>query len=301
VRPALCPTIPHHCDDSFFVSCRDLAAELDLRVHTHLGESKVQAVVGLRRYGESLAAHLDRLGVLGPRFTAAHGVWLDDDDVARLADRGASLAHNPTSNLRLGVGIAPVDRMRRAGLAVGIGTDGSTCSDGLGMFEATRAAALVSRARSPDPDDWLDADEVLRMATEGGAAALGFGDAIGRIAPGAKADLVLLRLDRPEYWPLNDAPRQVVFLEGGAGIDRVMVGGRSIVVGGECVSVDMAALRRDVERLRERIARAGVDAARLVAALEPVVGRFCVGLARVYHHVERYAGGSSARDGAHAH
>ncbi len=182
-----------------------------------------------------------------------------------------------------------------AGLTLGLGTDGSTCSDGLNMFEAARMAALASRARSPDPDDWLDADAALAMATTGGAAALGFGDAIGRLEAGAQADIVFLRLDRPEYWPLNDAPRQVVFLETGAGVDRVMVGGRTIVERGECVSVDMGALRRDVERLRERLDRVGVDAARLVAALEPIVGRFCVGLARVHHPVEGYAGGPSHR------
>src|SRR5437763_23082 len=90
VRLGVAPTIPHHCSDDFIRACVDLAKEHDLAIHTHVAESKVQAVVGLKLYGKTLTAHLDDLGVLGPRFTVAHGVWLDGDDMKRLGDRGAS-------------------------------------------------------------------------------------------------------------------------------------------------------------------------------------------------------------------
>src|SRR5438874_571794 len=106
VRLAVAPTIPHHCSDEFILGCATLARDFDLGLHSHVAESKVQAVAGMRLYGKTLTAHLDELGILGPQFTVAHGVWLDNDDMARLGDHGASIAHNPGSNMRLGAGLA---------------------------------------------------------------------------------------------------------------------------------------------------------------------------------------------------
>ena len=108
---AVAPTIPHHCSDDFLIACRDLAREYDVGVHSHVAESKVQVVAGYQRYGTTLAAHMDELGLVNERFTVAHGVWLDDDDMKRLGDRGASVAHNPGSNMRLGNGLADVRGM----------------------------------------------------------------------------------------------------------------------------------------------------------------------------------------------
>ena len=196
VRLALAPTIPHHCEPSFFRACRELADEFGAALHTHVAESKVQAVVGLRKFGKTLTAHLDELGVIGPDFTAAHAVWVDEDDIRRLADQGASVAHNPTSNLRLGAGVAPVKAMLDAGLNVGVGTDASTCGDALNMFEAMRLSNYLSRIHTPDPGDWLDAKGALSMATQGSARALGFGSLIGTLQPGYKADIVFLDLRR---------------------------------------------------------------------------------------------------------
>ena len=106
-----------HCTDDFIRACRDLAKDYDIGLQMHLGESKLQAVAGLKRYGKSLTAHLDSLGLIGPNFSGAHCIWLDDDDLGLLADRGAKVAHNPGSNLRLGNGVAPARRMLDAGVA----------------------------------------------------------------------------------------------------------------------------------------------------------------------------------------
>jgi guanine deaminase len=152
VRLALAPTIPLHCADEFMVGAARLAREYDTGFHTHLGESKIQAVSALPRYGVSLTQHLDTLGILGPNFTAAHAVWLDGDDVKRLADRGASVAHNPGSNMRLGSGIAPARQMLAAGVHLGIGTDGANCSD-ISQFEARLASSLP--VRGSDYRQWL--------------------------------------------------------------------------------------------------------------------------------------------------
>ena len=291
VRLALAPTIPHHCAPGFFRECRALADEHGLGIHSHLAESRMQAVVGQAKFGRTLTAHLDALGVLGPDFTAAHAVWVDDEDIGRLAARGANVAHNPTSNLRLGAGVAPVRRMLDAGVSVGIGTDASTCSDGLNMFEAMRLACYSSRIQSPDPDDWLGVEEALEMATLGSARALGLEARIGALAPGWQADIVFLDLSRIQYLPLNHAARQVVFQETGAGVMHVMVGGRLVVREGRVLTVDAAKLRADVERAVERIhAEQARGARELVRRLEPIVGRFCVGLSRAPYPVHRYAG-----------
>ena len=290
VRLALAPTIPHHCADDFFRACRRLADEEGLCIHTHLAESKAQAVVGLKKYGKTLAAHLDELGVIGADFTAAHAVWLDDADMRRLAERGASVAHNPTSNLRLGVGVANTRAMLQAGVTVGVGTDGSTCSDGLNMFEAMRLACYVSRIQSPDPETWLTAEQALAMATRGSARALGMDDLIGRLAPGFKADLLFIDLGHINYLPLNEPAPQLVFVENGAALDKVMVGGDMVVDGGRVLTVDLAALRAEVERTAERLRAQGERARALTRTLEPIVGRFCVGLAQQPYHVHRYVG-----------
>ncbi|HTT81524.1 MAG TPA: amidohydrolase family protein, partial [Stellaceae bacterium] len=136
VRPAVAPTIPHHCSDDFILGCAALARDFDLGLHSHVAESKVQAMTGIRVYGKTQTAHLDRLGVLGPRFTVAHGVWLDADDMARLGDRGASVAHNPGSNMRLGSGLADARGMLDARVNLAIGTDGASCADNQNMYEA---------------------------------------------------------------------------------------------------------------------------------------------------------------------
>ena len=288
-RLALAPTIPHHCEDAFFVACRDLAAEHGAGIHTHVAESKVQAVAGRLKFGKTLAAHLDDLGIIGPDFTAAHAVWVDDDDLALLADRGATVAHNPTSNMRLGVGLARVEAMRRGGLAVGLGTDTSTCSDALNLFEAMRLAVYASRVQSPDPDRWLGAEDALEMATRGGARALGMADRIGRIAPGYLADLVFLDLRAIAYMPLHHAARQVVFQENGANVEGVMVGGRLVYRGGKHLTADLDRLRAEAAEAHVRLEAANRESRDLVRRLEPAVSAFCVGLCREPFPVHRYA------------
>jgi guanine deaminase len=287
LRLALAPTIPLHCTDDFIVANRDLAREYDVGLHMHLAESKVQAVSGLARYGKSLTAHLDDLGFLGPNFTAAHAVWLDTDDIRRLADRGASVAHNAGSNLRLGSGIAAVYDMVQAGVNVGIGTDGANCSDNQNMFEAMRFASFVSRVRSQDYERWLQAEQVLRMATEGSAKALGFGTDVGCLAPGYKADIVFLDLNHVNYLPLNDATHQLVHTEDGSAVDSVMIDGRMVLSHGKFQSgINLTSLRSRLETARETLAERTRDARHLAEALEPHVGRFCIGLARQPHPVQ---------------
>jgi len=287
VRPAVAPTIPHHCSDEFILGCANLARDFDLGLHSHVAESKVQAVTGIRVYGRTQTAHLDRLGVIGPQFTVAHGVWLDHDDMARLGDRGASVAHNPGSNMRLGSGLADARAMLDRRVNLGIGTDGASCADNQNMYEAMRLASFVSKVQGPDWQNWLSTREAALAATEGSARTLGF-ERIGRIAPGYKADLVLLDLDHPNWLPFNDPVNQLVHCEDGTAVDSVMIGGRMVVENRRVLSVDLARLRERAEAARERLAAANADDRLLYEALAPVVGSYCPGLARLPYHVHRY-------------
>jgi 5-methylthioadenosine/S-adenosylhomocysteine deaminase len=288
LRPAVAPTIPHHCSDDFILGCAAIARDFDVGLHSHVAESKVQALAGIKLYGKTLTAHLDELGVLGPNFTVAHGVWLDNDDMKRLGDRGGSIAHNPGSNMRLGAGLADSRAMLDAQVNLGIGTDGANCSDNQNMYEAMRLASFVSKVQGPEWRRWMTTGEVARAATQGSARALGFGDRIGRIARGYQADLVLLDLDHPNWLPLNNPVNQLVHSEDGNAVHSVMIAGKMVVENRRVLTVDMERLRSRVEAARERLAAANADNRRLYEALEPVVGSYCPGLARTPYHVHRY-------------
>jgi 5-methylthioadenosine/S-adenosylhomocysteine deaminase len=278
--PALGPTIPLHCSDEFLVACRDLARDFDVGIQTHLAESKSQAVLGLRKYGTTLTAHLDALGLVGPRFSGAHGVWLNREDVRRLAGAGASVAHNPLSNLRLGSGVAPARMMLEVGLTVGIGTDSAASSDTQNMFEGIRLAAYLSRVRSLDHRRWLSAEEALTMATEGSARVLGMANHIGRLAPGFKADITFLDLTTTAFVPLNDALLQIVNSESAGAVDSVMIDGRLVLEHRRLTTVDEARVRAQAEAAAARLREANAEAIRAARALEEYVGAFCLSQVR---------------------
>jgi guanine deaminase len=285
---ALAPTIPHHCSDDFLVACRNLAREYEVGIHSHVAESKVQVVAGYKRYGRSLAAHMDDLGLVNERFTVAHGVWLDDEDMKRLGDRGASVAHNPGSNMRLGNGLADVRGMLTRQVNVGIGTDGANCSDNQNMYEAMRLASFASKVQGPDVERWLTTGETLRAATEGSAQALGLDKQIGRLAPGYKADIVFLDLHHINWIPTNDPVNALVHTEDGNAVHSVMIGGRMIVGNRKLLTVDLAALAAKVEESRVRREKITAPAKKLYHRLEKVVGTFCPGLAKAPLHIHRY-------------
>jgi guanine deaminase len=256
-------------------------------LQTHLAETKAQATLGLRRYGESLVAHLARLGVLDERTSAAHAIWIDHDDIARLADAGTKVAHNPLSNLRLGSGVAPVRQLLERGVCVGIGTDAANTSDGQNCFEAMRLAAYLSRLVTPEHDQWLSTEEAFALATEGSARVLGFGDKLGRLAPGYKADIVFLDLANINYVPLGDAGTQLVYGENGAAVSSVMVDGRFVLREGSLLTVDEVALRRNAQQALDRLVRANASERAAGRAFATVVGAFCLGQSHLDHPVHR--------------
>ncbi|MEM6487808.1 MAG: amidohydrolase family protein [Pseudomonadota bacterium] len=237
IRPAVAPTIPLHCSDAFMHGCARLAETYDVPLQTHLAETRTQHVLGLQRYGRTLTAHLDALGLLSPRFSAAHGIWLTDEDMQRIGAAGGGVVHNPMSNLRLGSGVARARKLLEAGVRLGIGTDASNTSDGQNMFEALRLAAYLSRICDADRGRWLDAGEAVTAATTGSAQILGF-DKIGRLAPGWAADMLFIDLAHITYVPLRQPLLQMAFAESGAALRSVMIAGRMVLEDGHLLPID---------------------------------------------------------------
>ena len=291
LRPAVAPTIPLHCADPFLVACRDLADEFGTGLHSHIAEGKFQVVTAAQRYGRSMVAHLDALGLLGPRFTAAHGVWLDAGDMELLARHGASVAHNPASNMRLGNGVADMAAMLAAGVNVGLGTDAATCSDNLNMYSAMHFAGAGSHARGPDPAQWVTAAQVVTAATTGSAQALGFAG-MGRIAPGYMADIVLLDLDAPTLIPLNDPVTQLVFGEDGTSVHSVMIGGRFVVRDRKLLTVDLPRLAAQAAEARAAMTmnERSADRRSRFECIAPALADFCPALARTPWPINRWCG-----------
>ena len=287
IRLGIAPTIPLHCSDEFITACRDLAAKFDMPLQTHLAESPVQRTAAQRRYGTTLTAHLHRLGMLGPGFSGAHAIWIDDAEIELLARHGGTLAHNPGSNLRLGNGIADMRRAIAAGVTVGVGTDGSSSADNQNMFEAMRLSAFVSRVFDRAPDEWIGAAEALHMATEGSAAVLGMSGLIGRIAPGYKADLTCLDLEHVNLVPLNNARQQLVNAEDGMAVRDVMVGGRFVLRDGALPGLDWPRIVGRAREAAERLTAANMAMREATERLAPVVEHFCLGLGRCAHDLPR--------------
>jgi guanine deaminase len=286
IRPALGPTIPLHCSDEFLIGCARLAGEHGVPVQTHLAESRAQAALGLTRYGKSLVAHLDELGFLSERLSAAHAIWLGDDDLARMGQAGVRVAHNPSSNLRLGSGVAPVRKMLNNGIGVGVGTDASNTSDGQNMFEATRLASYLSRIDGFASEQWLSAGESFHLATEGSAKVLGF-EKIGRLAAGYEADIVFLRLDSPHFVPLRSPLIQTVFGENGASVQTVMIGGRIVFQDGRLLTLDENVLRREAEEAAGRLDRSNAETYAPAATIARLLGAFCAAQGCTGHAMPR--------------
>jgi guanine deaminase len=234
------PSAPHRCTDDFLKRCRRMADKLDLPAITHCQETRLQLVTAQEFYGESLVAHLDRLGFLKPRTSLIHATWLSADDIARIADRGATVQHNPFSNAVIGSGLAPVRECLDAGINVSMGSDGHGILFGSHMLSTLAFGATLSKLRFPEHDRWLTASDVLKAATRGGAQALGL--PTGELREGATADLVAYRIDSPAFTPLNDPVRQLVYGEKGAAIELVLIDGRVVIDQGRIATVDEQAL-----------------------------------------------------------
>jgi cytosine/adenosine deaminase-related metal-dependent hydrolase len=235
------PSGPQRCTDGMLQACASLADELDLTIHIHVLETRMQALSGRKLYGKTLPAHLDEIGFLGPRVSFEHGIWLTDADIELVARTRTSVTHNPISNLKLGSGIAAIPVLLDAGVNVAMGSDGMSSNDGNDLYATLKVAGLLHKLWDVDFERWLGAREAWRMATRGGAQAAG-DDALGTLEPGRRADLVLLDLESRVFTPMNDPLQHVVFCSTTSAVHSTMVGGRWVLRDGEVAGVDEAAI-----------------------------------------------------------
>jgi len=252
------PSNPDRCTDKALLLCAELAERHDTGIHTHLLETKKQAEIARANYGTTTVRHLADLGVLSSRWSCAHSIWLTDDDIDIMAARKATAVLNPESNSRIGTGLARAPEMLRRGVPLAVGTDGSSANDNLVLHEAMRAVAIAHRASEPDRSRWITAEEVLRMATAGGAGALRH-PRLGAIAPGYAADLVVYGLDAPWWVPVNDIVSQLVFAETGASVETVLVDGRVVVENRVVKTFDVEALLREVKAMTASLRKRNAD------------------------------------------
>ena len=224
----LAPHAPYTVSDATFGKIARLAGEVEVPVHIHLHETADEITRSLAEHGIRPLARLQRLGLLGPGLIAVHAVHLDEVEIALLAKHGASVAHCPSSNLKLASGFAPVARMAAAGINVAIGTDGSASNNRLDMIGEMRLAALLAKAVAGDAEA-MPAHAALRAATLGGARALGLEMRIGSIAPGKAADLAAVRLSGPELSPCYDPVSHVVYAAGRHNVSDVWVAGQRLL------------------------------------------------------------------------
>ncbi len=232
----------------------DLAEEHGAQIHTHAAETPLQLELVKRATGHDELAYLDSFGISGPRATLAHCVWVDPDGIRRLASQRTNVAHCPSSNLKLGSGIAPIPEMLAAGCRVGLGADGAPCNNRLDAFAEMRLAALIQKPRlGPDA---LPALRVFELATLGGAAALGLEGEIGSIAPGKRADLTVLDLSGPHAQPDHqDIYSRLVYSARAADVRHVIVDGKVVVRDGVLQTAKVEEIGREANksalRLRE--------------------------------------------------
>jgi 5-methylthioadenosine/S-adenosylhomocysteine deaminase len=220
---------------------------------THAAETRAEQADVLDRYGRSVIRHLDDLGLLDERTVLAHCVWLDDEEIAILARTGATVAHNPVSNLKLASGIARVPDMLAAGVRVTLGTDGAISGNDLDMWMALRLAATLHRAATLRATA-VSTAQALRMVTLDGAEALGAADRIGSLEPGKLADMILIDIRRAHAVPMFDPLTHIVFSCAKSDVRHVFVGGRQVVRDGTLTQVDLDETLDRVIALAPRIA-----------------------------------------------
>ncbi len=229
IVPAVAPHALYTNDDETLKAARALANRYSVPLMIHVSETAVEVDNAVRERGGSPVALLDRLGMFNGRTIAAHAVWLGKGDHEILRDRGVGIAHCPSSNMKLGSGVAEVSRLLDMGVAVGLGTDGPAGSNNdFSMFEEMDLAAKLQKVITRDPQA-LPAQQAFEMATIMGARVLGLDKEIGSLEAGKRADMITVRLDAPHAVPMYNVYSQLVYALKGSDVEHVMVNGRLIV------------------------------------------------------------------------
>jgi len=228
------------------------AKEAGTGMQIHISEAPFEKAQIWDKYQATSIETLERWGVFDVPVLAAHCVHLTDNDFAILKNRKASVAHCPSSNLKLASGIADVPRMLREGINVAIGTDGGSSNSNLNFVEEMHLTSLIHKVNHMDPLA-ITAKDVVRMATVNGAKATGFGDNVGSLEPGKKADLILIDTDKAHLTPLNDPFSAAVYSMQGSDVDTVIVNGKILMEGREMKLVDEERVKHQVRKRTQRL------------------------------------------------
>jgi 5-methylthioadenosine/S-adenosylhomocysteine deaminase len=254
VRYCFAPRFAVSCTRGLLERVAELARERGVMIHTHASENVSECELVERETGMRNVLYLDSLGVSGPHVLLAHCVHLDEAETALLASKGTHVAHCPSSNMKLGSGVAPVSEMLARGVSVSLGADGAPCNNRLDMFTEMRTAALLQKvSRGADA---LPAARVLRMATLGGARALGLDEEVGSLEPGKRADITVLELGRLHTTPRPEVVSTVVYAADARDVRDVLIDGRPVLRDGELQTLDerevVAEAARQFELLKSR-------------------------------------------------
>lgn len=257
IVPAVAPHAPYTCTEEILQACAALAADNDVPLHIHLSETALEVENNRREHGIPVIPYVKQNRLFDAKVIAAHCVHVDEGEMRTLKRAGAGVAHNPSSNLKLSSGVAPITRMRELGVNVGIGTDGPSSNNDLDMFEEIRLASFLAKGWTGDPTV-IPAVEALNMATRVGAKALHLGEVTGSLEPGKRADLILVSLS-----PIHNAPRfrrdpagmfaQIVFASKSTDVSDVMVDGQWLMRGHRLLTLDEEELMAEAESYAKKI------------------------------------------------
>ena len=239
ITPAVAPHAVYTNDAATLTRSRDLAVKYGVPLVIHLAETEAETGLSLQRHKARPVTALDALGFFKGRVIAAHGVWIEPDEIQLLHKRGVGVAHNPESNMKLASGTAPVPAYLKAGVALGLGTDGAASNNDMDMFEAMRQAAFLHKLTSNDPQ-MVSARVALEMATMGGARVIGREKELGSLEVGKLADVLIVRMDQPRQTPMYEPISHLVYTTRGDDVDTTIVNGRVLMRGGKVLTLDQA-------------------------------------------------------------
>jgi 5-methylthioadenosine/S-adenosylhomocysteine deaminase len=244
ITPAVAPHAMYTLDGPTLRAARDMSVRHGVPTLIHLSETREETQVAQERFRASPVAYLDSLGFLGPGVVAAHGVWVSEAEIAVLKARGVGVSHNPESNMKLASGTAPVTGYLRAGVALGLGTDGAASNNDLDMFEAMRMASLLHKLHAVDPRA-VSARTALEMATVGGARVLGLEKQTGSLDVGKRADVIVVDVSSARQTPMYDPVSHLVYTTRGDDVRTTVVNGRVLMRDRKVLTVDSAAVLSD--------------------------------------------------------
>ncbi len=252
ITPAVAPHALYTNTSETLKACRALADRLRIPIIIHLAETKDEMKTSDEKYHATPTAFLDSLGFWGPRTLAAHAVHVTPTDIQILATRHVGVAHNPESNMKLASGIAPVEAMRKAGIAVGLGTDGAASNNDLDMFEAMRQAAFLHKLVAGDPRA-IPAPVALEMATIEGARAMGMDKEIGSLEPGKRADLLVVSMASARQTPMYDPVSHIVYVTHGDDVRTTIVNGKVLMRNRQVLTLDRRQVLADARLFADKV------------------------------------------------